>query len=406
MVAARITGAIVRKLHRSLMAVLIVFLLYLAVTGLIVGGYDLLDAQQGWAQEGGGPGMREPSGAAANPPALPDTAKLTSALDKALQANSRRAAELGSGNTTLKSLELRLANGAVQTLLVTADENPRQLSISADGAILSNEPAPVVRGMPGLLAGSMVPGGVGGPPPPRGESQHGRIESWHRAAYLPGSRYVGLIVAAGLVLLALTGVWMYLQLWRARRAAQRPEFFWRDAPSNTAKTWRRLHRWTAIIAAVFLLNTAVTGSLLNLGELQLEWSGQGPSSLFAPPQALAAEELPPLLERGVDVARQRAPLHSLTSVSLSMFAGQPRVQANFGGTGAGTVTVNARTGERMAGPPGPIGRGVRLDYYQFLKRLHRGDYIGNFYGRLLPEIAGLGLLYLCVSGLVMFTSRR
>jgi uncharacterized iron-regulated membrane protein len=166
--------------------------------------------------------------------------------------------------------------------------------------------------------------------------------------------------------------------------------------------WRTLHRWVAIVAAAFLLNLGVTGVLMNFDELRLVLQGNGPDTLFVKPRPLPETDLRPVLKRGYDVAHSLAPNHTMTAIRLSMQGEVPRVQVTFSGPQGGDITVNGNTGERMAGPPGPSGRAAKLDRYQFFKRLHRGDFIGSFHGRYLFIMAGFCLLYLCVSGTVMY----
>lgn len=166
--------------------------------------------------------------------------------------------------------------------------------------------------------------------------------------------------------------------------------------------WRTLHRSIAVVAAVFLLHLAVTGFIMNVDEYLLVLRGQGPDTLFAAPTAVPDIELRPWLRRGHDAARSLVPEHSMTAIRISMQDETPRVQVTFAGPQGGDITINAATGERLPGPPGPSGRGAELDHYQFLKRLHRGDFIGSFAGRYAAIVAGFCLLYLSVSGIVLY----
>ncbi len=166
--------------------------------------------------------------------------------------------------------------------------------------------------------------------------------------------------------------------------------------------WRTLHRSIALVAAVFLLHLAVTGFIMNVDEYLLVLRGQGPDTLFAAPAAIPDTDLRPWLRRGQEAARSLVPQHTMTSIRLSMQDATPRVQVTFAGPQGGDITINAATGERLPGPPGPSGRGAELDHYQFLKRLHRGDFIGSFAGRYVVIVAGFCLLYLSVSGTVMY----
>lgn len=169
--------------------------------------------------------------------------------------------------------------------------------------------------------------------------------------------------------------------------------------------WRKLHRWIAIIAAAYLINTAVTGSLLAWDELSVRLSGNAPpapDAPVAPPQALPELGLDAAAQSVYRIAQQITPDAPLTAVSLVMSKGQLVGVATFGGPYPGTITLRAADGEQLLGPPRPSTPRTPVDYHQMLKRLHRGDFIGSFYGRYMSITAGLCLLFLSISGLVMY----
>jgi uncharacterized iron-regulated membrane protein len=347
-----------RKLHRWLMTTFVVFVLYLGITGLLTAIYDYTDAQQVWAADGGGPGMREAPDIDGQQP-LPDTEQLAQVLGTVLPAAQAR------GPFTLVSM--RLANGALETEISGADG--QRLNYDVNGLAL----------------------GVAAPPAADAGGRREQIKGWHRAAFLGSfGRYAGALCAAALCLIVLSGVVLYFQMMDLRTVHR--------------GGWRGAHRMLSIFAAAFVLNTAVTGMLLNCAELLRHWRGLDDAQLSASSQPLPAGDLRPLLRNGIAAASAIAPLHTLSSVSIGMYGGQPRLQAGFAAPGAGTISVNAVTGARLPGPPAPTGRGVPLDDVQFLKRLHRGDFAGDFHGRLLSLFGGICLVFLCLSALFMYFS--
>lgn len=211
-----------RAFHRWLMTVFVVFLLYLAASGLMVAIYDVADPQQGWAQEGGGPGMREAVNAV---PALPAAEMLETTLVTVTAAARRILADI-----PVTSIALRMQDGVLQGVVLSGGDAPRQLVLSSEGQLLSDTLIPQRRGRPANLPpDAVMPGGIGGPMPDVDESLHGYLESWHRMAFLGqgGGRLVGMISALGLVLLVLSGLIVYFQLRARRHAAGRRGFFWK-----------------------------------------------------------------------------------------------------------------------------------------------------------------------------------
>ncbi len=211
-----------RAFHRWLMTVLVVFLLYLAASGLTVALYDVADPQQGWAQEGGGPGMRESIYAAG---ALPAADKLETTLVTVTVAARRIIVD-----APITSITLRMQEGVLQGMVLIGGDVPRQLLLSSDGELLSDTIIAQRAGRPASLPpDAVMPGGIGGPMPDTDESLHGYLESWHRMAFLGqgGGRLVGLLSALGLVLLVLSGLMVYLQLRATRQATGRRGFFWK-----------------------------------------------------------------------------------------------------------------------------------------------------------------------------------
>lgn len=170
--------------------------------------------------------------------------------------------------------------------------------------------------------------------------------------------------------------------------------------------WRKIHRWVSIIAAAYLLNMAATGALLAWDE----WSLRLPGGNLSPAVRLAAANPQPLPDVNLAAAAQTAyraaqalaPDAPMTALRMNVARGVLQGVAEFGGAYPGRITVRAADGARLSGPPGPTTPDAAIAYHQMLKRLHRGDFIGSFSGRYLSIIAGCCLLFLSISGLVMY----
>ena len=61
-------------------------------------------------------------------------------------------------------------------------------------------------------------------------------------------------------MLSLSGIYLYVKMWWQRRALGRHGWFW--SLKSEPLLWRRLHRYLALLAFLFLAYIAVTGTLL------------------------------------------------------------------------------------------------------------------------------------------------
>ncbi len=390
-----------RNWHRWIMTVMVVILVYWTLTGLALQVYDMQDPEQSWA---GDSGEYFQAMMRARDAAL-DDAQLTQMLESAQQQAGAQAP-----GSPITAVDLRNRQG-IATVLVTV-AGGRQISINTT----TGTSDPVASGM-------------------GGNNPHNIIKTLHRGNVigLPGI-FLGLFSGIAIVALAVTGFVMYLQLRAARVNAGRTGWFWRG---NSESAWRYGHRWISLVAAVFLLNTAISGGLLAIDEIQVRFTpgfpgdriffgafssdaGAGPMSMGGmagmpgsmmgplggmgggPPGATLSndplpESLSTLLQNTLRAVRTRhdAPV---TQVRLRMDKGQPQglVVLQQGEQ----LAINALTGEFV---PSPASQS--LNYHQLLKSIHRGDIIG-FNGRWMAIATGLSLLFLCVSSIVMYLQLR
>ena len=376
-----------RKWHRWIMTIFGVLLTYWVVSGLTMAIYDATDRSQIWAIEGGGPGARLTDDAVT---ALPIEAPATYAagIAKAVAAV---------GAMPIASVDLRMV-GNVPRLQFAETSGERATRVR----FYANTAAP----MSDDVADAVLHD-------PSNHQFRNYIKSWHRGNVIGFTgQFIGLFTGMALIAMVITGVFFYFQLWNGRRAIGRGAFFW---TTGNESIWRRLHRWTAIISAVFLLNIGISGVILAWGEIQLDiflqyHVGFDPYPRPTPMPAESSAPLPrdflPLMQASYLAARAQEPSARITAVTLvERGDGVPHGLVTFGGAKPWIAAFDARNGTPVAdwATSGvQSGNGYYADWHQALKRIHRGDIIGEFSGRYIDMAAGLCLLYLVLSSFVMY----
>jgi uncharacterized iron-regulated membrane protein len=253
------------------------------------------------------------------------------------------------------------------------------------------------------------------PPPPREfKATRATFKFFHRSNFLgPFGPALNGIAGIGLSILIITGLVQYTRLYRARARINKRGVFWRGGGS----WWRDLHRWVAVSASLLVLWVAVTGLLLSFDNVagpvtRMFHSGAG----NGPPRG------PNPMDSDLSTPLQDAELPEMTRVTLASFhALEPNTNVKvfrlryFSGYSQGVVVAadsdtsqlvfNARTGARMSmsekGYP-TVGFPFGWELHQRMKRLHRGDFFG-MPGRWLDSLAAVAMLYLLISGGVMYT---
>jgi hypothetical protein len=184
---------------------------------------------------------------------------------------------------------------------------------------------------------------------------------------------------------------------------------------------RRLHRWFSVAASVFILYVAVTGVMMAIdnvyGSVYLSIHGisfpkdsQGPppglDELFSAGKGSVADaDLAPMLSVTLAAARQLAPTAPPPRViRLRSYAGIPQGVIVTGDASAVQLVFNTRTGKRAGlyepgypKTPFPFQWGA----HELWKQMHRGDIFG-LPGRWIDLLSGLGILFLSISGIVMY----
>ncbi|MFT4075763.1 MAG: PepSY-associated TM helix domain-containing protein [Asticcacaulis sp.] len=315
-------------------------------------------------------------------PALPAGLNYVVAMSKA--AALGRAAVPGAD---LRLVELRMAEGKPAAHVRMGD---RQLIFD------------LATGAP-LPAADLPP-----PQPPRDfQAPRATFKYLHRFNYL-GQWATGLNGLAGIVfcVLIFTGLAYYVRIYRNRLKLDRKAVFWSAGP-----WWRDLHRWTAIGAGLLVVWITLTGLALSVDNFSAFVLGQinGPPKGIDPfagdwSSPMSDSELPAMTRTTLAAFQAAEPGTGIKVLQLRHFAvyAQGVVVANDRNTSQ--RVFNAANGQRqlMSEPGYPkLGFPFGWEWHQRMKQLHRGDYFG-LPGRWLDTIGALAMVYLTLSGLVMY----
>jgi hypothetical protein len=388
-----------RSIHRIITLFVVIFTLYLGVTGTLIQLVDLRsllthapadDVNMEALREGGyGPGafqvITNPDYTAA---VLPSDLNLETSLIKVL--SSARSVD---SSAPLGYVEMRMIDGKPVG------------QVKADRQLLRFD----------AITGDQIPGQfvetrINQSP----DSQRNTVKRLHRMTAIGDwTLWINVVVGVSLLVLIVTGLWMYLRLYSARSRANRSGLFW-----TAGGWWRSLHRWISVTAAVFLMVVALSGTWLAVESL-----GFGiymathrpirpmPNAAQAPrpalPNGITAlrdADIPGMLSATSASFRTTMPNTPLRVLRLRVYGGMPQGVIVTGDEEAEQVVFNATTGRRASqterGYP-EVGFPFGWQAHQIAKQVHRGDYIG-LSGRWMDLFAGLSMVFLSVSGAVMY----
>jgi uncharacterized iron-regulated membrane protein len=219
------------------------------------------------------------------------------------------------------------------------------------------------------------------------------------------------LVGIGLFGMIATGLVVYFRMFRARQRAGKNALFW-----SAGGRLRSLHRSIAVIAAVFLLVVSVTGTLLSFDSLVLgiyidfhQSPGKHPREFPAGMNAdysspLQDAEIPDMAQKTLDGFKTVRGLTPIKVIQLRYFSGMPQGAIVTGGEDTAQLIFNAGSGRRvsMTEPNYPFtGFPFGWEEHELVKKIHRGDVLG-VPGRLMDVFAGCSLVFLSISGLIMY----
>lgn len=390
-----------RTVHRLITLFVVIVTLYLGVTGTLIQLVDLRTIlSNAPADDPNTEAMRESTygpGAfqvISNPDytadALPADLNLEDALSKVLGS-----ARNVYGEATLGYVEMRMAEGKPVA------------QIKADRQLLRFDATTGAQ-----VAGEFAETKINQSP----DSARNTVKRLHRmTSFGDWALWINVVVSIALTILIVTGVWMYFQLKSARARAKRSGWFW-----SAGGWWRSLHRWISVTSAVFLVVVALSGAWLaveslGMGIYMANMRAARPAGSAGPPpgprpilpggiSALNDADAPSMLSTTLSSYQSLMPDTPIRVVRLRVFGGMQQGVIVTGEDEADQVVFNAVTGARasMTEPGYPeVGFPFGWEAHQIAKKVHRGDYFGMS-GRWADLFAGLALIYLSISGVVMY----
>jgi uncharacterized iron-regulated membrane protein len=396
-----------RPLHRIVGTTILVFTLYFGVTGLVIQSIDLRAISAHVAATD--PDMlaiRESIDGTSNFAVIQATdyaaASLPQRFDiaEALAVVVKTARTSVAAHASITYAELRVLDGKPVGVIRASD--------GSDTHIVHVDPAT------GAVMSTASP--VAESPPPR--SLHGEAKRWHRLQKLgfgDEMEWLNGLVGIGLFSMIITGLVVYFRLVRARKRAGQNALFW-----SAGGRWRSLHRSIAVMAAVFLMIVSVTGTLLSIDSFALgvyidlhqtpgKHAREFPAGMTADYSSpLQDAEIPGMVQTTLSAYQAIRGSTPINVIRLRYFSGMPQGVIITGGQDTVQLVFNAASGRRvsMTEPNYPYtGFPFGWEEHELVKKIHRGDALG-VPGRLMDVFAGCSLVFLSISGLVMYLDLR
>lgn len=265
-------------------------------------------------------------------------------------------------------------------------------------------------------ASGQLVGKTDAPPPEKAppDALRNEVKNLHKFLFW-GKRALAInyLVMAGLGTLVVTGLCLYWKVYSVRRSKlQKAGLFW-----SAGGFWRSFHRHISILASLFILTIAITGTeityeTLHRQQYEMDHPKLTPSGKTEfvdgregdKSSPLNDDELPIMWNVVTRSYLNEFPGATPRAIRLRYFAGIPQGVVITGGKEADQLVFNAKSGEVMGQyEPGypPTGFPFGWHVHQLAKNIHRGDIIG-LPGRAMSLLGGLSLMYLSLSGIYMY----
>lgn len=220
---------------------------------------------------------------------------------------------------------------------------------------------------------------------------------WNRGD-VPGV-YFELLTGLVLFTLLVTGLVMYFRLLAARAKTGRRQWFW-----LTGGTWRGLHRAVSVVAAAFLLCMAFSGTWIGYESSYSALNrGAGAGGRRAAP-ALSDDDMHAMTAATLRSMERLHPGTPIKAIRLRTFGSMKQGVVISGGARTDQLVFDTTEGRpasltEPAYPPSNFPFGVQV--HENIKHFHSGAMFG-IPTRLMNLFAGLSLVFLSVSGLVVY----
>ena len=301
---------------------------------------------------------------------------------------------------------------AVETVLMSHAAQPQQAAVGIDwlelrvvdhrviGQVMSHATLGAFDAKTGAPVAAVAPQAI-----PQGRrlppSLRQRLKTLHRFWSSHDTPGVYFEVLTGVVLgtLLTTGLIMYFKLLSARARIGRRQWFW-----LTGGTWRGLHRAVSTVAVVFLLCMAVSGTWIGL---ESSWSalwGRSVAGARSDPLRLQAADLEPMAATALESIQRLHPGSGIKVLRLRMFGKMPQAVFVSDGTPPDQWVFDTRTGQpaSLTEPDYPrTNFPFGVEVHEDMKHFHSGAMFG-IPARLMNLFAGFSLVFLSVSGLVVY----
>ena len=247
-----------RTIHRTVMVVIVLVTLYLGATGTMIQLVDLrsifthapaddpnVEAMREAADGPGNYAVIAPKDYTAS--ALPQGVDLEGLLSRVMQS-----ARMTVGDVPLRYVELRMADGKPVGIVESAGRMARFDAVS--GQIISAGPPPRPTAPPVSQFH---------------QSPRNMFKVLHRMTLFGNyALFINVIVGVGLVTMIVTGLAMYFKMLAARRKSGSSGLFW--VGEGTNEDWKRaVHRGLGLVSAAFLMVVALSGLWLAYESLYL-----------------------------------------------------------------------------------------------------------------------------------------
>ena len=254
------------------------------------------------------------------------------------------------------------------------------------------------------------------------ENTRENVKQWHRMWVIGPNvgTFVNFLCGLLLWVLIVTGLVHYWRLYKLRRKIKKPRPFW--SAGGQMRTW---HRGISVAASIFILMMAGSGTLIAFesafasfnhlraspvpGMTLSQWGMNGDHS-----KPLSDAEVQRMATATLAAYRKGEPDTPILRLRLRQFGAMPQGVVITGPVVRGLevssipepaqLVYDTRNGARAslteAGYPF-AGFPFGVQAHEDIKQFHRGDLMG-MPGRWTNLLSGLALLFLCVSGIVMY----
>jgi len=189
---------------------------------------------------------------------------------------------------------------------------------------------------------------------------------------------------------------MYFRLLRQRRKMGRNQLFW-----MAGETMRSLHRVVSVAAAVLLILVAASGTWLGF---ESSWHTFVTRAAPVAPTPLVDSQAERIALAGLASFRASEPSTPIRAIRARIYAGHEQGVIVTAGPVTRQRVFDTATGNEVGLSESyypASGFPLGMDVHEWVKHFHSG-YLFGLPARLLDFVAGLALVFLSVSGLLMY----